>query len=189
MSYSEYWEQIYSQSEKMNSLITSYWREFSGLSTWQFWVVLALMVLPLILVYLAVDRSRTFEIFFFGYTVHILWTHADSFFERYSYFVHTYFLFPMFPYALNMTASALPVGFLLIYQYCTNHRKSFLLYTILGAAVYAFGFATLEEWAGLVHFNKGMTQFYIFLIDIAIAYAAYLLTRFVKRMSENVKGK
>ncbi|MBN8203064.1 hypothetical protein [Bacillus sp. NTK034] len=188
MSYSEYWEQIFSQSEKMNGLISSYWREYSGLGTWQFWVVLALMVLPLVIVYLSIDRTRIFEIFFFGYTVHILWTYADSFLERYSYFVHTYFLFPMFPYALNMTASALPVGFLLIYQFCTNHKKSFLIYTILASAVFAFGFATLEEWAGMVHFKKGMNHFYIFLIDISIAYAAYFLTMFVKRMSENIKG-
>ncbi|USK48197.1 hypothetical protein LIT38_16710 [Bacillus sp. CMF12] len=149
---------------------------------------MALMVLPLVIVYLSVDRTRIFEIFFFGYTVHILWTYADSFLERYSYFVHTHFLFPMFPYALNMTASALPVGFLLIYQYCTNHKKSFLLYTILASAVFAFGFATLEERVGMVHFKKGMNQFYIFLIDISIAYAAYFLTMFVKRMSENIKG-
>ncbi|MBU8769699.1 hypothetical protein [Cytobacillus oceanisediminis] len=188
MSYSEYWEQIYSRSEKMNVLISSYWREYSGLGTWQFWAVLALMVLPLVIVYLSVDRTRIFEIFFFGYTVHILWTYADSFLERYSYFVHTYFLLPMFPYAMNMTASALPVGFLLIYQYCTNRNKSFLLYTILASAVFAFVFATVEEWAGMVHFNKGMNQFYIFLIDIAIAYAAYFLTMFVKRMSDNIKG-
>ncbi|MGN7177446.1 hypothetical protein BK139_13510 [Paenibacillus sp. FSL R5-0490] len=187
MSYSEYWERIYLQSEKMNSLISSYWREYSGFGAWQYWVVFALMVLPLVIVYLSVDRTRIFEIFFFGYTVHILWTYADSFLERYSYFVHTHFLLPMFPYALNMTASALPVGFLLIYQFCTNHSKSFLLYTILGSAIFAFGFATIEEWAGMAHFNKGMNQFYIFLIDIAIAYAAYFLTMFVKRMNENIK--
>ncbi|WP_394138784.1 hypothetical protein [Cytobacillus oceanisediminis] len=185
MSYIEYWDQIFKENKDMNSLITSYWHDYSNMGMWQFWLVISLLVLPLILLYFTVDRRRIFEVFFFGYTVHILWAYLDIVLQRYSFFVHTYFFTPIFPHALNMTASALPVGFLLLYQYCLNHKKNFLVYTLFLSAVFAFGFATIEALIGMLEFNKGMNQFYLFLIDVGITYAAYFSTKFVKKMRRN----
>lgn len=185
MTYQQYWEKIYQQSEKMNSIIASYWHEYSGLSTWQFWVVLALLVSPLVLLYFTVDRSNIFEMLFFGYTVHILWTYIDIVLERYSYFVHMYFIAPMFPHALNMTASVLPVAFLLLYQYCLTHRKNFFLYTIVLSAIFSFILVPIEIASDLAKIEKGMKLYYIFFIDIAIAYVAYLLTKFVRNLAKN----
>jgi len=182
MEYREYWDQIYEKSEEFNSLISSYWNDYSNIGTWQFWVVVSLLVLPLILLYFTVDRKRIFELFFYGYTVHILWAYVDIALERYNYFVHTYFLTPSFPYALNLTASFLPVGFLLLYQYCSNKNKNFYFYVLILSAVFSFGFATIEVLLGMSEFNKGMNQFYVFLIDVVIAYIAYWFTKFVKKL-------
>ncbi|QGH36477.1 hypothetical protein GI584_21565 [Gracilibacillus salitolerans] len=182
MKYKEYWDQIYEKNEELNSIISSYWSNYSDMGTWQFWVVVSLLIFPLFLLYFTVDRKRMFELFFFGYTVHMLWTYVDIILERYGYFVHTYFLTPVLPMALNMTASALPVGFLLIYQYCTNNKKNFYLYTIILSVVFAFGFASLEAHFGLLKFNKGMNQFYVFLIDIVIAFISFWFTKFIRRI-------
>ncbi|WP_407269632.1 hypothetical protein [Radiobacillus sp. PE A8.2] len=170
MDYKEYWKTIYEKNEELNALISAYWNDYSNLGTWQFWVVVSLMVLPLILLYFTVDRRRIFELFFFGYTVHLLWTYMDIVLERYGYFVHTYFLTPLFPFALNMTASALPVGFLLVYQYATNHNKNYYLLILIASALFAFGFASIETAIGMMEFRKGMNYFYLFLIDIIIAF-------------------
>ncbi|MGP4041877.1 hypothetical protein ACTWP4_18545 [Gracilibacillus sp. D59] len=187
MEYREYWEQIYEKSEELNSIISSYWSNYSNMGTWQFWVVLSLLIFPLFLLYITVDRKRMFELFFFGYTAHILWTYVDIMLERYGYFVHTYFLIPALPMALSMTASALPVGFLLIYQYCTNNKKNFYLYTLILSLVFAFGLASLEAHFGLLKFNKGMNQFYLFLIDIVIAFVSFWFTKFIRRSITNSK--
>ncbi|MRH45034.1 hypothetical protein GH741_20535 [Aquibacillus halophilus] len=184
MEYRDYWNQISEKTEELNSLISSYWSQYSNLESWQFWVVVSLLVLPLILLCFTIDQKRIFEIFFFGYTVHVIWTYADIVLERYSFFIHTYFLTPVLPYALNMTASALPVGFLLLYQYCTNNKKNFYLYTLILSAIFAFGFATIEVRLGLLEFNKGMNQFYIFVIDIVIAYISYWFTMIVRKFRQ-----
>lgn len=187
MEYEEYWAQINDKSEELNSIISSYWNTYSNMGTWQFWMVVSFLVLPLILLYFTVDKKRMFELFFFGYTVHMLWTYIDLALERYGYFIHTYFLTPVFPMALSMTASALPVGFLLIYQYCTNKKKNFYLYTLLLSAVFAFGFASLESQLGLLEFNKGMNQTYLFLIDVGIAFISFWFTKFIRRAVYNAK--
>ncbi|MBS8265399.1 hypothetical protein DYI25_13305 [Mesobacillus boroniphilus] len=184
MSYQDYWKQISEKNDDLSQLISSYWNQYSDMGNWQFWLVLAFLLLPLILLYFLIDRKRIFEIFFFGYTVHILWTYIDQVLANYNYFIHTYFLSPWFPPALSMTASALPVGFLLVYQYCTNHNKNFYFYSLLLSAVFAFVFATIEEYIGLVKIERGMNQFYIFLIDIAIVYTSYWFTKLMLKFRE-----
>src|SRR5699024_10258163 len=141
--------------------------------------------LPLALLFFTVDRERIFEIFFFGYTVHILWTYASVILEHYNLMNHTHFLLPALPYSLNITSSLLPVGFLLLYQYTTRHKKNFYLYTLLLSAIFAFGFATIEEWSGLIELRRGMNYFYIFLIDIAVVFISYWFTLFIKRVKDN----
>ncbi|MCM3670631.1 hypothetical protein M3181_16835 [Mesobacillus maritimus] len=188
MSYQEYWNEVYRQSGKMNDLITSYWHEYSHLGTWQFWVVVIMLVGPLVLLYFTVDRTKIFHLFFFGYTVHILWAYTDIFLQRYTYFIHTFFIAPVFPYALSMTASALPVGFLLLYQYCLNTNKNFYFYSVILSTVFALIFAPLEHAMGFVEIRKGLNFFHLFLIDLVIAYAAYFFTALIRKL-ENQRQK
>lgn len=183
MNNKEFWKKIYEKQEEINSLLISYWGDFSSMKDWQFWVVAASLVLPLVLLLFTVDRKRIFEVFFFGYTVHMIWTYFDLVLERYGYFTHKYFLTPKLPMASNMTASVLPVAFLLLYQYCTNRGKNFYLYTALLSAVFSFGFASLEIYAaGMAEFGHGMNLFYLFLIDIIIIYFSYWFTRLLLKV-------
>jgi hypothetical protein len=178
------WERIYDKKVELYSAYSSYWNQYSDFGNWQFWLVLALLLLPLILLVFTVDRKRIFELFFFGYTVHILWAYTDIALGHSGFFVHRYFLLPVLPNATNVTASVLPVGFLLLYQYCTNHKKSFILYTLVLSAVFAFGFASIERYLGLVEFKKGMNQFYLFLIDLVVVFIAYWSTRLLLKIRD-----
>ncbi|PMC38566.1 hypothetical protein CJ195_08890 [Bacillus sp. UMB0899] len=187
MTINEYWQKIEGKNQQLIPLFSSYWNEYSSFGTWQFWLTLSLMVMPILLLYFTVDRKRLFEVFFFGYTVHIMWTYIDIILSRNGLFVHKFFLTPLLPYALNMTASVLPVGYLLLYQYCTAHKKSFILYMIVLSAIFAFGFATIEEQIGTVEFHNGMNHLYLFLIDLGIAVTAYIFTRVLKHWKANEK--
>ncbi|MBU9723303.1 MULTISPECIES: hypothetical protein [Bacillaceae] len=189
MKYNEYLDKIYQTNEEWNELISSYWHDFSSFDAWQFWMVFLILILPLLLLIMIVDRKRLFELFFFGYTVHILWTYAANFLESHNYLVHNYFLTPFLPTSLNMTASALPVGFLLVYQYCTNRQKNFYIYAVILSAVFGIGFATVSDWIDLINFNKGMNQIYLFMIDVVIAFTAYWFTRLVKRVWKKAGGR
>ncbi|WP_332871727.1 hypothetical protein [Paraliobacillus zengyii] len=99
MDYQTYWENIYDKNEALNELFRSYWHAYSSFGTWQFWIVVLFFLSPLVLLYFKVDRKRIFEVFFFGYTVHMLWTYAEIILSRHGFFVHTYFLTPFIPYA------------------------------------------------------------------------------------------
>ncbi|MFA1819818.1 hypothetical protein ACDX78_06420 [Virgibacillus oceani] len=185
MGYSDYREEIYVKTEEFNELISRYWNTYSGFDTWQFWVSLLLFLLPLALLFFTVDRKRVFEVFFFGYTVHILWTYASIILENHNLMNHTHFPFPALPFSLNITTSILPVGFLLVYQYTTKYKKNFYMYAILLSAVFAFGFATIEKWLGLIEFHKGASNFHLFLVDLVVVFISYWFTLFIKRCKDN----
>ncbi|MGG3564390.1 hypothetical protein ABES03_22635 [Neobacillus rhizosphaerae] len=187
MDYKQQWERIFEKKVELHSAYSSYWNQYSDFGNWQFWLVFVLFLFPLILLVFSVDRKRIFELFFFGYTVHILWAYTDIALGNSGFFVHKYFLLPVLPNATNVTASVLPVGFLLVYQYCTNHKKNFFLYTILFSAVFAFGFASIEKYLGLVDFRKGMNQFYLFLIDLVIVFIAFWITKLLLKVRDKVR--
>ncbi|WEG12488.1 hypothetical protein PU629_20695 [Pullulanibacillus sp. KACC 23026] len=182
MHYRELLNQIYDKKSELNSLLSIYWNHYSNLGTWQFWVIVATLILPLVLLYFTVDRRRIFEIFFFGYTIHVLWTYSDIVLEKYNLFIHTYLLAPFFPIALNMTTSVLPVGFLLVYQYCTNRQKNFYLYTLVLSAFFSFVLGTIEYLLGMSEFKNGMNEMYLFLIDVVVTYVSYWFTKFIKKL-------
>ncbi|MFC4321346.1 hypothetical protein [Litchfieldia salsa] len=180
----QYWEKIYDKQDELNSLITSYWNKFSSVGDWQFWLAVSMLIVPLIFLYFFLDRRRLFEILFFGYTIHILWSYFIIAMGTKGYFVHYYFLTPLLPHGINVSASMLPVGFLLLYQYCTNRNKNFFLYTLLLSAVFAFGFATVEKSMGFVEFRKGTHQFHLFLIDVVIVFISYWMTKILKKVQK-----
>ncbi|TLS51696.1 hypothetical protein FE782_14465 [Paenibacillus antri] len=165
----------------------SYWGHHSDPTSWQFWFVASSLLLPLIILFFAVDRRKIFELFFFGYSVHMLWTYTDIALENWAYFLHHHFIFPFLPMGFNVSASLIPVTFILLYQYCINRNKNFLLLSIALCAAFAFGFAPLEKAIGILELRKGMNYFHVFLIDIAVSYTAYGMTKLVVALHRSRK--
>ncbi|MEK4909113.1 hypothetical protein HRF69_17085 [Bacillus circulans] len=177
MNYKEYWDKINEINGQLHSLYSSYWDKYSDFATWQFWIILLSLLVPLIILYFMVDRRRLFEILFFGYTVHLLWAYIDLALSRTNFLTHTHFLTPVLPNALNITGSFLPVGFMLVYQYATNRKKNFYILTVLLSAVYTFICANIEKSMGLVTFHGGINVIHLFLLDLFIVFVAYWFTR------------
>jgi hypothetical protein len=189
VNYHQYWEKIIKKNHEITSLYSTYWHHYSNFNTWQFWVVLALLIVPLIILFFTVDRTRIFEILFYGYTVHMLWTYSVIFLERRNYLIHNFFITPLLPIAVNVTASVLPIGYLLLYQYCTNKKKNFYLYGVVLSGFFAFGFGSIEKMLGLATLRKGLTLFHLFLFDITIIIIAYWLTKAILYFRAKSKGK
>ncbi|MCK0472686.1 CBO0543 family protein [Halalkalibacter sp. APA_J-10(15)] len=181
MNRNQYIDKIFDKHEELNTIVQSYWSQYSHMGTWQFWVVSSFLIIPLVILFFAVDRKRIFEVLFFGFVVHVLWTYAALALTNLGYFAYHYYSVPSLPASLNMTVSVLPVSFLLLYQYCTNHQKNFFLYLLLLSAVFAFGFASIEIRMEFLELRGGMRQLYLFLSDIIIGVLAYFLTQLLKR--------
>ncbi|MDT3762987.1 CBO0543 family protein [Priestia filamentosa] len=189
MNYDEYWRKINTTNEELQSLLTSYWSKYSDWSTWQFWFLFASLTLPLILLCFTVDRKRIFELFFFGYTVHLLGTYINLVLGRDGYFTYKYFLIPQLPISLNITASIIPVGFLLLYQCYSNNIRKFFLSTLLLSALFSFVLDPIEGYLfHLGELKKGMKLYHFFIIDVGLAMIPYVFTRLLIKIRDGRKA-
>jgi|SRR5690625_293687 len=184
MNKEQLYQEIAEYRDRTQHLISEYWHQYSNVDTWYFWFNLLTIIISLVILYFVIDKKRIFEISFFGYSVHVIWSKVDNALASHNYWIHPHSLTSFIPNGVNMTSFVLPIAFMLIYQYCTNHGKNFYLWTIAIAAFFAFVFSSFELAVGLLKKDNGMSRFYIFLIDLAIAFIAYWMTsifRWVKR--------
>ncbi|WP_085524373.1 hypothetical protein [Tuberibacillus sp. Marseille-P3662] len=186
MNEQQLYHKIYVEKEKLDHLISNYWSSYSNIDTWYFWVNVASVLIPFILLYIAVDKKRLFEICFFGYTVHMIWANVDTMLSQHNYLVHPHTLTYLLPFGITITAVVFPVTFMLLYQYCTNRDKNFYIYTIIASLIFSYRAGGLSDVVGLLNIHKGMNFFYLFLIDVAIVYISFWMTKlFSKFMNMN----
>lgn len=181
MSEEKLYNKIYKVKERLAQLQEDYWNNFSDFETWYFWFNLLSIFLPLLLLYVLLDRKRIFEISFYGYTMHVIWSNVDNILSSNNYLLHPHSIIFLLPVGFTVTTVILPVVYMLVYQYCTTRDKNIFIYFLGTSILMAFGFGGLSVLVGLLEMHKGMNLFYLFLIDIAVAFLTYGFTKlFIK---------
>ena len=159
-----------------------YWQDYSNIDTWQYWLVFALFLIPLILLILYIDRKRVFQLGFYGYGVHIFFAIIDSFGVLRGLWIYPYKILPGLPANISLDSSFVPVTYILLYQYTLNKGKNYYIHLLLLCLVFAFIIKPLMVEIGLFRFggknnflllfwgyvtvgliSKWITDFFIFL--------------------------
>lgn len=181
MSEKELYSKIIEEKNKLSQLLTDHWNLYSDMSTWYFWYNLMVLIIPLIILYICIDRKSLFEISFFGYSLHIIWYNVGSFLSSNNYFNYPHSLTPFLPQGFSVTAVLYPVTFMLLYQYCKNNGKSFCIYSIFGALIFEI-YDYFSMITGLIRLHNGMNLFISFLLSVAMIYLAFGMTKLFKKI-------
>ncbi|MEK5382481.1 CBO0543 family protein [Niallia sp. FSL W8-0635] len=179
-----FFDRLVSIQEKYTKEAQEYWSMYSGLDTWQFWVILLMLVVPLIILYFVIDRKRIFIIGFFGFAVHMLFSYADAIGIRFGLWSYPYQILPFLP-SFSLDGSIIPVAIMLVFQWTLKHDKNYYLYATLLALVFGFGFKPLLTAIGLFQSYKWVNYFHIFLIYLLLYIGGYLLTRLFMKWQES----
>lgn len=155
---------------------TDYWQRYTSFDTWQFWLNLAFLILPLIAVYIFVDKNRALLLGFYGFNVHVWFTYVDTFGIVNNYWIYPYKLLPFFGTSFALDVSLIPVLFIFVYQWTLNHKKNYYIFILLLCAFLAFIFKPILPILNLFELNKGFTFFHIFLGYIFIALFSKIIT-------------
>ncbi|MCA0174001.1 CBO0543 family protein [Bacillus sp. RAR_GA_16] len=175
-------EHIVSLKKELESTTIEYWRQFSDYSTWQFWVILAMLIIPLIVLFLFIDRKKIFLLGFFGFSVHVLAAYLDALGVRKSWWDYPYIAIPQLPSSVSIDASFIPVYMIFLYQWCLNKEKNYWLYGSLSAIAFTFLFKPLL--IGLHLFELYTNWFVLLAAYLFVIYAAKLLTDLFIKLSE-----
>ncbi|RSK27598.1 hypothetical protein EJF36_12310 [Bacillus sp. HMF5848] len=172
MSKSEFLKKLNEQKLDFTKDLSQYWHEYSSLHTWQWWVNLSFMVIPLIILYFKIDRKKVFLICFYGFSFHTLVAYVDIYMNSYGYWSYPHFLVPFLSnFALN--SSFIPIAYMLVFQYCLNQNKNYYFYSLITSLIFGFLFAGTLQLLGLFKLSNGMNNFYVFLVDYGIALLSY----------------
>ena len=176
---------ILTQQENVIEMWVEYWKAFSTWDTWQFWAIILVWVIPLIVIYFAIDKRKIFQIGFYGFNIHAWFSYSDAIAIRTSHISYPFQVIPFMPVNFALDASLVPVSFMLLYQWCLNHNKNVFLYGTILSVIFSFGLKPLLVSLDLLQLHKGTTYFFIFLNYLLIL----VLTIFITKIFIYLKNK
>jgi hypothetical protein len=162
--------------EQLSNQWIDYWKEYSSIDTWQFWVNVGMIITPLIILYFFIDRKRAFQLGFFGFNIHIWTVYIDAYATRHNYIEYPYKAIPFLPINFGMDTTLVPVMFILLYQWILNHNKNFYLYTLLLILFVSFIFRPLTAAHHLLHLINGTNYLHIFFGYVIITIISICIT-------------
>lgn len=171
----EYLNQIRSMAEELSQLQIEYWKLFSDLEHWQFWVVVMMLVVPLIVLFISINKDKTLLLGFFGLNYHIWFAYVNSIGINLGLWEYPYQILSFIP-SFALDASLVPVSFMLLYQWTLNHKKNIYLYSILLSGFFAFILKPILVNFHFFHMFKGVNYFHLFLFYVLFFVVSKLIT-------------
>jgi hypothetical protein len=179
----KYNEKIHQLEQKAFQLEQESWFKFELLS-WQWWILLAFLILPWMIWAKLVKREKLLPIVLFGTLTCIITVFLDVVGMKYEFWHYPYQLVPLTPRAISFDMSMVPVGYMLIYQYFSTW-KSFLFAQVVMAALFAFIGEPFSIWADLVIYKR-WNIFYSFIFYIVGGlFVRWLVEKMINNYNKN----
>lgn len=156
-------DRIHKLQKELTNELLDYWMQYSNLSTWQFWVNALVFILPLVLLFVVLNRKRALQIGFYGFSAHVIFTYIDTIAIRLGYWDYPYQIFPIAPGNVGLDSSFVPVVFMLLYQWTLIAKKNYYIYGSLLVLVLAYVLRPIVSAAGLFRLFEGVHYYHLFL--------------------------
>jgi hypothetical protein len=163
----KFFEQLNHLQEKLTDSWMTYWQRYSSLDTWQFWLLLFMLLAPLIVLFFFIDRSKILQIGFYGFGIHVWMSKLDESAIAFGMWNYRYLMIPFLTASFALDAAFTPVAFMLLYQWTLNRNKNYYLYATGLCLFLAFLFRPSLATFGIIYVKKTSYYFILFLFDAA----------------------
>ncbi|MEH7073642.1 hypothetical protein [Neobacillus drentensis] len=154
-----------------------YWKDHALYSSLEYWIMVAILILPLIVLVVKIDKNKLFLITFYGYTVHLLAAYIDLFAINSGKWNFPFPPIPLLP-SFSIDSSIVPVTFMLVFQWTLNHKKNYYVYALLAAIFFSFVFNPILAGLGLFRMYGSTNYFHIFIWYVSGLLTAKWITNF-----------
>jgi hypothetical protein len=173
-------QKVRNATEDMTQLNIEYWNEFSSFDDIKFWVVVLMLVVPLVVLFLKIDRSKMLLLGFYGLNYHVWFAYTNSIGIRLGLWEYPYELLPVLP-SFALDASFVPISYMLLYQWTLNHNKNFYLYSTILSGGFAFILKPILVGHNLFRMFDWVNYLHLFMFYILFFVVSKLITNlFVK---------
>lgn len=133
----ELFPEIIKLNKMLRILAKEYWLE-NVLYTLQWWLLIFMLIVPLIVLWKLIDRNRVGNVLLYGFIISLVSTSLDRIGVELMLWSYPYYILPV-PHPLldPINCALLPVTYTLIYQYFPKW-KEFLIVLIVSALITSF---------------------------------------------------
>ncbi|NLI12228.1 MAG: hypothetical protein GX425_06305 [Peptococcaceae bacterium] len=153
----------------------------------QWWLLMAIFIVPWLIWWKYVDRKRLLEILLYGFFVLTVVTFIDEVGCQLNLWEYPFDIEPLFPRLIPVNFTALPVVFMFIYQYFSKW-KPFIIASVLVSAVLSFAGENILEWAGIYVLFK-WENYYSLPIYVIIGTSLKWLLEIVLKKEKNARSQ
>ncbi len=158
-----------------------HWLEYT-LFTWQWWLLVALLITPWIVWGILIDKKRFTAIILLGVFVLATVTWMDDLGSDLILWYYPYKLVPLYPQLIPINYAVLPVSYMLIYQYFPPWR-SYITAVAIMAALFSFVAEPALVYLGMYRVLKWQF-YYSFPIYLLIGISHRLLVEKVLEINQ-----
>lgn len=168
-------DKIVKMGKKSTYTLIDYWKDFELYTTFEYWMMVSFLVVPLLILFFKIDKNKIFLIGFFGYSVHVLFAYVDSYGRHIGFWNYPFPIIPVLP-GLAIDSSLVPVTFMLVYQWTLNHKKNYYVYSIAAAGIFSFIFKPLLVELGLFRMYENINYLHLFIGYVFVVLTAKFIT-------------
>ncbi|MFA5383228.1 MAG: CBO0543 family protein [Eubacteriales bacterium] len=168
-------ESIVNAQQHLTMLRKEHWLSVE-LFSFQWWLQLALLIIPWVIWWWLVDKERSGKIFAFGLLVLIFTSLMDNVGIELTLWGYPYLLVPYIVRFLAVKFSILPVSYMLIYQYFPKW-KPFITANIIFSFVASFIAEPIFVWLNLYQMYKWKYVYSFFIYILLSLFLKYLVEK------------
>ncbi|WP_209124606.1 CBO0543 family protein [Alkalihalobacillus sp. BA299] len=159
-------EEIDKVQKKFTELLQEHWIKHD-LFGWDWWLLLALTIIPWFIWWKVFDRSRSTAIVLYGLLITLLATFLDIIGWNFHLWSYPHTLIPIYPPMFPADLTIFPVIYMVVYQYFKSW-KSFFWAMVVASLIFSFIGEPLMIWLEFYEMNY-WKHIYSFPIYIALA--------------------
>lgn len=168
-------DEIVKMGKEGQKALNQYWLDYAIYTSFEYWLMVLLLVVPFIFLFLKINKNKLFQILFYGYSIHISFGYSDLYGRNLGYWNYPFPVIPALP-GIILDSSFIPIIFIFVYQSTLNSNKKYYLYATITAGILSFVFKPMLVELGLFRMYGPTNYFHLFLSYLSIITFAKLLT-------------
>jgi hypothetical protein len=170
-------DEIVKMGSEGHKALNQYWFDYALYTSFEYWLMVSFLVLPLVLLLLKINKGNLFQILFFGYSIHVCFGYEDLFGRNMGYWNYPIPVIPALP-GITLDSSLIPIIFIFVYQSTLKSNKKYYLYATITAVILSFVFKPMLVGLGLFRMYGSISYYHLFLSYVSVFIFAKLLTDF-----------
>ncbi|RBW69652.1 CBO0543 family protein [Bacillus taeanensis] len=118
------------------------------LFSFQWWILVFTFIVPWLIWWKLVDKKRIIEIMLYGIILMYIATMLDAAGTELKLWEYSYKEISLYNRLMAVNIGALPVIYMIIYQYANNWKR-FIFVSVITAAAFSFVFEPFFQWIGI----------------------------------------